>query len=180
LASKIDLTEVRTALSHLGISGEPLDAILTLVVTCAKPGAQVGARAPDPLAKAVKIEKSSLDLAAVASDFHRTSLRRQELLGKAADDPAWNMMLAIYGDQTRGQAVSVSSACHASGSAPTTALRYIDLLVQRGLLRRSPAPFDARVTYLSMGNDTIDRLEQLIESFCVEKPTFPAKAADPN
>jgi DNA-binding MarR family transcriptional regulator len=52
-------------------------------------------------------------------------------------EPSWDIMLDLYAAHLEGRQVTVADACVASSVPSPTALRYIDLLVERGLLVRS-------------------------------------------
>ena len=59
-------------------------------------------------------------------------------------DPAWDMMLALYCFPARGEILSVSGLCYASGAKPTTALRWQKELIDAGLMERGPDGIDRR------------------------------------
>ncbi len=60
------------------------------------------------------------------------------------EDPAWNILLDLYSSTLRGQAVTVSDLCVASGSPATTALRRLGVLADLGLIERMPDAADRR------------------------------------
>lgn len=67
--------------------------------------------------------------------------------GKNADlfvEPAWPMMLDLYVARVEVRSISVSSLCYAGRCPPTTALRHITMLTERGLIERVPDPADRR------------------------------------
>lgn len=80
------------------------------------------------------------------------------------EDPAWDILLAIYIDEADGRLVSVSSACYASHVAPTTALRWIARLEQTGALERTDDPHDRRRSYLRLTSVTRSHLDELLGS----------------
>lgn len=80
------------------------------------------------------------------------------------EDPAWDILLAIYIDEAAGRLVSVSSACIASHVAPTTALRWIARLEQTGAIEREGDPFDKRRSYVRLTSVTREHLNQLLGS----------------
>lgn len=155
---------IEASLIALGIDGLPLDAIINLV--------RIHAR-PEPTRQmnlAFASRHDAKGLGEIAAEFLVGSLRRKELLGHAADDPSWNMLLALFSDEERGAQTSVSSACYASGAAPTTALRHIDALVRSGLVKRTPDPTDLRRSFLAATPSTNTHMAALIRSFCVAPP----------
>ncbi len=73
-------------------------------------------------------------------------------------DPAWDMMLDLMGARLDGKRVSVSSLCIAAAVPPTTALRWISQLTERGIFQRSNDPDDARRVFISLSEDAAERL----------------------
>lgn len=66
-------------------------------------------------------------------------------------EPAWDMLLDLYVAACDGKSISTTSLCIASATPPTTALRYVNQLIDLGLAGRREDPKDARRTlvYLS-------------------------------
>lgn len=65
-------------------------------------------------------------------------------------DPAWNLLLDLLVSESEGRTLSTSAACLASGVAASTALRYIHLLEDQGLVNRVPDPRDARRMFVRL------------------------------
>src|SRR5690606_9764038 len=61
-------------------------------------------------------------------------LRDEFLPGDLFADPAWDMLLDLFAARLEQERVSVSSLCIASAVPPTTALRWIRTLTEKGLL----------------------------------------------
>lgn len=78
-------------------------------------------------------------------------------------DPAWDLLLDLLAAQYLGRRVSISSACIAAHVPATTALRWIDRLVDEGALVREDDPSDGRRSYLGLAPELATRLEQWIE-----------------
>jgi DNA-binding MarR family transcriptional regulator len=74
----------------------------------------------------------------------------------------WDMMLDLYVHNCRSSPVSVSSACIGSGVPPTTALRHLSCLVDRGVVTREPHPDDARVFLISLTPSFVEQVEQYL------------------
>lgn len=85
-------------------------------------------------------------------------MRDRFLPGDLFADPAWDMMLDLLGARLDGKSVSVSSLCIAAAVPPTTALRWIAQLTEKGIFQRSNDPDDARRVFISLSDDTADRL----------------------
>ena len=63
-------------------------------------------------------------------------------------EPVWDMLLALFCFSARGRRLSVSSLCFASGVPSTTALRWVGVMEERDLIKRSKDIHDGRRTYL--------------------------------
>lgn len=65
-------------------------------------------------------------------------------------DPAWDILLDLYLAEIQQRRTMTTSLCIAACVPATTALRWINLLVERGLLARRPDPLDARRMYVML------------------------------
>ena len=65
-------------------------------------------------------------------------------------EPAWDMMLDLLRAEIEGERIYVSSLCIASGVPPTTALRWIGSMVEKGLFVRSSDPRDGRRAFIAL------------------------------
>lgn len=68
-------------------------------------------------------------------------------------DPAWDLLIDLYLAKLESRRISVSSACIASCVPPTTALRWIANLVEKGLIVRKADPFDGRRIFVELSAD---------------------------
>jgi DNA-binding MarR family transcriptional regulator len=97
------------------------------------------------------LERDTPGLAALADSEYRARRDRDELFsGDLFGEPAWDMLLDLYVNRARGRRVSVTSLCIASSRPPTTALRWITLLLQHGLVFRHDSSADQRVSYIEL------------------------------
>ncbi len=81
-------------------------------------------------------------------------------------DPAWDMLLDLTAARAEHLRVSVTSLCIASGVPTTTALRWIKLLEQAGLVKRIEDDTDRRrafVTLTERGADAMARFFDEVE-----------------
>lgn len=78
------------------------------------------------------------------------NLRRKFFEPEVLSEAAWNMLTDLMMAQLRGERVSVSSACLASGAPETTALRYLNIMRDHGLVRRLPDPADKRRVHIEI------------------------------
>lgn len=77
--------------------------------------------------------------------------RRDRKLGEGLfGDPAWSMLLELYGAELLGLPMPVSSLCIAAETPATTALRRIAELEASGLVERRPDPADRRRVFVAL------------------------------
>ena len=100
----------------------------------------------------------------LAEQLLRRRRQREAFLGKHLfADPCWDMLLDLYvSRKKRLRPVSVSSLCIASAVPATTALRWIDTLVQEGLVVRQPDPRDKRRVLVSLTDEGSGKLDKLL------------------
>lgn len=75
-------------------------------------------------------------------------------------EPAWDMLLDLYIAANEGKRVSVTSACIGAAVPTTTALRWIGILEQRGLLRREADTLDGRRIFVRLTEHGCALMEQ--------------------
>jgi DNA-binding MarR family transcriptional regulator len=90
-------------------------------------------------------------LASVATEIFRfrrirTKAFRPALLG----EPAWDILLDLFEKTAREEAVSISSACIAASVPGTTALRWLNVLLNEGLVERYSHDADGRVSLVRL------------------------------
>ena len=76
----------------------------------------------------------------------------------------WNMCLDIYICDLKDQRVTVSAIAHSSGIPMTTAMRYINVMVEQGLLTKTPNAADNRMIFVSVSTDCSEKIEELLLS----------------
>ncbi len=77
-------------------------------------------------------------------------------------EPVWDMLLDLYVKRAENREINVTSLSLASGVPPTTSLRWIALLEERGLLFRNPAVHDKRVHYVSLTQEGIRSIHRFL------------------
>jgi DNA-binding MarR family transcriptional regulator len=65
-------------------------------------------------------------------------------------DPAWDILLELYEAELAQHRLSISSVCIGAAVPSTTALRWINTLEKKGLVRRADDPMDGRRVFLSL------------------------------
>lgn len=73
-------------------------------------------------------------------------------------DPAWDMLLDLMAARLSGERVSVSSLCIAAAVPPTTALRWIRQLTDRGVFERKADPVDGRRIFIALSDSTAEAM----------------------
>ncbi|SEN08181.1 hypothetical protein SAMN05192583_1976 [Sphingomonas gellani] len=97
-------------------------------------------------------DEQPIDPAEVRRAIRARRLRDQFLSQGLFEDPAWDMILDLFAAELEGVQVSVSSLCIAAAVAPTTALRWINKMVDAGLFVREPDPFDRRRAFMALSD----------------------------
>src|SRR5258708_35904467 len=69
-------------------------------------------------------------------------------------DPAWDMMLNLFYAELTYRRVTVSSLSMAAAVPPTTAIRWINSLVEKGIFVRRSDPHDGRRVYVELTSET--------------------------
>jgi hypothetical protein len=65
-------------------------------------------------------------------------------------DPAWDMLLDLFMAHLSQVRISISSLCVASNVPTTTALRWLKVMQDRGLVERRSDPLDARRHFIDL------------------------------
>ena len=78
-------------------------------------------------------------------------------------DPAWDILLDLFVAHSDALRISVTSAVIAANVPPTTALRWITLMADRGYLIRVPDPHDRRRVHIELAEDTAVRIKNYLQ-----------------
>jgi len=122
---------------------------------------------PEPAAPQARSREPSHGIAAADQPLDHVDIRalirarrlRDEFL--PADlfaDPAWDMLLDLLGARLADRRVSVSSLCIAAAVPPTTALRWIRQLTDRGIFIRIDDPLDGRRVFIDLTDKAADAM----------------------
>ena len=85
--------------------------------------------------------------------------KRAELFGPSMfGEPAWEMLLHLY-SMAGAARQSMSRLAQLSGTSKATALRWIDYLLDRGLISRQPHPTDLRTAFVELTDKGREKLE---------------------
>lgn len=80
-------------------------------------------------------------------------------------DSCWDMCLDIYICDLKGEQITVSSVAHSSGIPMTTAMRYINVMSEEGLLEKTPNPSDNRMIFVSTSSSCKERISDVLQNF---------------
>lgn len=100
----------------------------------------------------------------VRSILRARRLRDQYLGHDLFADPAWDILLDLFAARLEQSSVAVSSLCIAAAVPPTTALRWIKLLTDLGLLVRAADPHDGRRVYIELSPQTAAALAAYLKA----------------
>ena len=104
-------------------------------------------------------------LLVTAQNIYKVRRHREKVFGgiDIFSDPAWDMLLDLFSAHISGKKISVTSACIAANAPTTTALRWIAVLENAGLLGRERDPVDARRIYVQLTPSAIEKLTNVFE-----------------
>ncbi|MFC3440606.1 MarR family transcriptional regulator [Sphingobium rhizovicinum] len=125
-----------------------------------RPGNYFAMPALSPLGAAAALPPSAPAVTATqVRDLLRARRIRADFLpGDLFADPAWDMLLDLLAARLEQERVSVSSLCIAAAVPPTTALRWIRTLCDKGLLERHADPQDGRRIFIHLAQEATDAL----------------------
>ncbi len=89
----------------------------------------------------------------------RSSMLDPSLFG----EPAWDILLSLFVAEGEGYRLKVTSLAFESGVTGSTVLRWIDRLLELGLIQRRPNPLDSRSTFIELHPTAIVRMTALLE-----------------
>jgi predicted transcriptional regulator len=95
-------------------------------------------------------------------EYHERQRRKHFLEDMFLGEPAWNMLLDLFVNSALQRRVAVSSICYAAEAPITTALRYIELMAEKGLVERFPDQTDKRRTWIQLTPGTYDAMARYL------------------
>jgi DNA-binding MarR family transcriptional regulator len=88
---------------------------------------------------------------------------RDRLFGEGLfTDPGWDILLALYAAYLDGTGLEPAALYQASGVAPGAALRWLDLLVEAGLIVRGSDPLHRRRLRIAVTEAAADRMRHYL------------------
>jgi hypothetical protein len=99
-----------------------------------------------------------------AIKIYKFRQRRAKLFpGEIFGEPAWDIILDLFIARLNGRKISITSACIGSNVPSTTALRWIQLLGDYGILERTQNDFDRRGSFLKLSDAATRAMFELFE-----------------
>lgn len=146
--------------------GQDLETALAQIASIASIaiGRVAAFSAPSPIGRPVLGQRSSVERARA---FYAARRRRDRVFGAHADllsDPAWDMLLDLFIAYHDGRRISITSVCGAACAAPTTALRWLKHLEERGLVDRSLDTRDARRHFVELSTAGLTLMNNALAS----------------
>lgn len=96
--------------------------------------------------------------------IRQRQLRARYLPGELFADPAWDMLLDLTAATAERTRISVTSLCLASGVPPTTALRWISLMEEAGLVHRECDETDRRRAFIVLNESSIASIARYFQA----------------
>ncbi|HEX9933459.1 MAG TPA: MarR family transcriptional regulator [Allosphingosinicella sp.] len=109
-------------------------------------------------------EGPPIDAPFVRAMIRARRLRDSYFKGGLFADPAWDMLLDLMAARLEKHRVAVSSLCIAAAVPPTTALRWIKTLTDKGVLVRCADPADGRRVYIELSDEAARALAAYIRA----------------
>lgn len=102
-------------------------------------------------------------LAAIARGEAQSRRRRNSLIRyDFFAEPAWDMLLELYIHRHGGQSIGSASLCAATVAGPTTALRWIGLLIDKNLVAwRHPGTGESDVQ-IALSDRGVEEMERYL------------------
>lgn len=118
------------------------------------------ATAPRVIGTAHSAEVPDVSIQTVRSVIRARRLRSSYFPGDLFADPAWDMMLDLLQAEIAQLRVPVSSLCIAASVPATTALRWLKMMVAKGLFIRRSDPHDGRRVFVELAPQTSEALRR--------------------
>lgn len=119
--------------------------------------------------KAWRVERDAINLAKKAMTLLRLSRSRADLLpSDLIGEPGWEMLLELFIQFAGGAKVSTTSLAVATNTPVATAIRHITKLEEHGLVARSDAQTDKRVTFVQLTRRGVVNVGTLIDRLARE------------
>ncbi len=110
-------------------------------------------------------EADAEELSRIArSEYNERMQRAKYVQPDLLGEPAWDILLDLYISRAASVRISISSACIASQVPYSTALRWLKVLEQRGLISRIDDQDDGRRSWIELTEDGLQRMTSYLKS----------------
>lgn len=156
---------------------KPNDDVSLMLQTMGEELLAIAARANGPAQPLARSrhnnrEKDDPELGTLADQLYRERRRRAHYFPRQAlRDAGWDILLDLFASSKRNRLVAVTDACLATDVPPTTALRYVGLLEDLGLIVREEDISDARRTWLTLTRKGLDMMTSYLRDIGQPKRT---------
>jgi len=129
-----------------------------------EPDAEAPLAPEQPFAgRASELTDKAAMLDRTAQDYVNRRQRRRYFPVELFAEPAWDLLLDLFQARLEGKMITVTSACIAADVPPTTALRWLGVLEQHGLIERSRNLSDQRSTWVRLTDSGMTAMVQYTE-----------------
>lgn len=118
-----------------------------------------GAPPPAPTVQPAPTPAEAIDAGMIRALIRARRARDQFFPADLFADPAWDILLDLAAARKEDRQVAVSSLCIAAAVPPTTALRWIKALTDRGLLVRLPGEHDGRRVHIALADEAAEAMD---------------------
>lgn len=127
---------------------------------------EVPARLDEHVLPSSATSSSRSDWKALAERLYRERRSRDRIFSDSAlfGEPAWDLLLDLTVSELKGRKLSVTSACIGACVPSTTALRWLSLLEERGLIVRESDATDKRRAFVRISPDGFRKMIGYLES----------------
>ena len=127
----------------------------------------IGASPHGPLPSAMHMTEDDVALAQAhrTLQFIRCSKDFFPAMRDLADHPGWEIVLHVFIAGREGRTISTTDLCERTGTWRPLAVRYIEMLFERGLLDRDVSAEQPDAWALSLTPSTETRLQELLCGF---------------
>ncbi|AWW75425.1 hypothetical protein CD351_13390 [Erythrobacter sp. KY5] len=103
----------------------------------------------------------------VASSLLEARELTQSIFGNVPviHSPSWDILIDLFVSRKCDRKVSVTDACVAAGCPATTGLRWVQVLIDEGLVAKRPDPKDKRRTYLELTPIGLAKVECALDCY---------------
>lgn len=109
---------------------------------------------PNPAAECATVDEKG-----IRAIRHARALRRKYFDARLFSDPAWDMLLDLYEAELGQRKISIGSLGLGADIPPTTALRWVNHLLDMGLVQRRNDPVDGRRVFISLSDKGLKAMQ---------------------